>query len=166
MIEEEDDLDEPDENVWPLSEPEDNLLYSSDTLGYRVLRLTGANSSIVCILLREEEDSFLVALPAKLEILDNGSKNMVSILPAELSTLRIFKSSIGMIMHIYEPVKEFYNTYLKEVAPKMYPDLIDELDLDCEVPEDEEDLLTEVERKVEEALLNGSFIGNPSDTFH
>lgn len=165
-----DDLEVEAEEVgeeWPLSPEETSLLYPSIDLEYRAFRVTNSNSTIFGVLLRETEDSFLVALPASIKLEEDNSQVMVPIIPSNVSVARFLKSNIFIVANLIGPSLEAYKSYLEVVAPELYPDLIEELGLDVKGDSEEEDeFLEEIEQKVEDAILNGSFIRGSSDTVH
>ena len=156
------------EDEWLLTEEEAYLLYPSPHLEYRTFRIINSNSTIYGVLLKETEDSFLVALPARLETAEDNSQLMVSVIPRDLGVARFLKANIFIVAEMRGGSLEAYRLYLKTLAPELYPDLIEELDLDCKVPDDsdEGEFLDEVEQKVEDAILNGSFVRGSSDTIH
>ncbi len=91
---------------------------------------TISGSSLMCVVLDESQDSFLIALPAKL--LSNDSKGTVEVdpyLPVPYS--RFFKNSILFITPLFGTFEYLYIKYLLNDGLNSYPDALTDEEIKC-----------------------------------
>lgn len=116
---------------------EDDLLFS-ESPGMRVFILSDAGlKTVIGILLEETDDSFLVAMPARLIDVD-GNKEMESVV--DVPFFRLLKSNVSILMHGFEPFRKYYNEYLKDRAKDVYPPALDFVEDELPLSETRPDL--------------------------
>ena len=170
-----------------IEEDEQVLLYS-DFPEVRMISFpkdTDEQATIVAVIQEETEDSFLVRMPVRMA--GNPSSGQITVVSfTPLPYLRVMKSSIKLVMPIWEPLYPAYVQYLAKEGIRHFPQILNDIgqhdfqELPGESPVEEEDdkeaedqdlkvvglSEEEAEQKVREAFLNGQLILNDSDTKH
>lgn len=160
---EDNEFEEVETGFRPLSEEETNLLYPPEEIGIRCFKFNHIPTSFFGVLIEESDDSFLVALPAYL-VAENNKTYLQSPVSEETSVIRLLKSTVFMVTIPKGIPLENYHVFLKEVSPKLYPGLLSELGIESE--RETEETCSEVEEKLEKAILNGGFITNVGKSIH
>lgn len=153
----------------PLTDEEDNILYTTYEGPRAVVLNNSSFTLILCTIMQESDDSFLVRMPAKMITEDNSIKATSFVLNP---SVRLLKSSILMVTDVREPFLTPYMDYLKTEGIKYFPDLEQEIFTSNEISDNtkpektmKEDLvfgpgLTEEEYsdKMQDAKKNGNLI--------
>lgn len=104
---------------------EDILLHSTFT-GPRIFVLNNESyTNVLGVLLDENEDSFLVGLPATL-MTDDATTKVMPFLP--IPYFRLMKSSVFCIMYMYGKYTEYYHKYVDEKGKELYPEISEYMD--------------------------------------
>ncbi len=112
-----------------------DLLYSQSIAARIFVLNSPPTATILGINLEENEDSFLVAIPAKLVEIQGVTK-VASFL--EVPYFRLMKSSVVSVIPLYGIFEEKYIEYLKEHGSDVYPELEDFImELHLTYPEEE-----------------------------
>jgi hypothetical protein len=114
-----------------IPDEEDCLLFSANP-GPRIFVTCNMNvDSIIGLVLDESDDSFLVALPARMAELDqkDSEEKITIMLPfIKAPYIRLLKANVGIVSYLFEPFSEPYREYVKEFGIKVFPDAQDFLD--------------------------------------
>lgn len=164
----------------------DDLLYSL-TYAIRKFFLAGSwDDCIVGVMLEENEDSFLVALPVR-HISVEGQTFAKEISTGGDPFIRLLKAGVRIVTSVEEMSEKLYIEYISQKAPEVFPELLsmigledfDGLLIDGELPIDNEEELKpsnnndlkgavllnsknttneDVDARVRKAIAEGSFI--------
>lgn len=114
-----------------LKDDEFDLMYTSN-LGIRIFNLNNqAGTSLLGIVLFENDDSFLVGLPSKL--LKKDDKYKVE-LYMPVQSIRLMKSSVSIVSMPFTPFEEHYLEFLDTEGRDLYPEVV------CQVLGDDPEL--------------------------
>lgn len=95
-------------------------LLFSDKGGPRLFFMDNPSlKTVIGILVSETDDSFLVAMPARLIEDGSGYKEIKPFVPVHY--IRLQKSSVTFVSYIFEPFDSIYKEYV-ESAESIYPD--------------------------------------------
>lgn len=187
-----DDFQNPSRTFIDLNEdiPEDDdYILQEETLmaslepGPRIfIENSDKKSTILGFLLEETEDSFLVALPSKLVIVEDASregeepvryKQIVPYLPVPYC--RLLKSSIFAVSYPFSEFKENFDIYLSSEGLNLYPEISEEIHMylssleEAPLPRGEPTSgisMDDLVKKIEEAHSKGGVIPTFGNTKH
>ncbi len=95
----------------------------STDLNLRIMNIL-SGSSLLCVVMEELSDSFLVALPCKL-VAYKDKKAVEPYLPVQF--VRIMKPTVLMVMPCFGEFEAFYIDWLLVNGNNLFPEFIDEL---------------------------------------
>lgn len=107
-----------------LTDDEFDLLTSS-SIGIRVFNLNNqSGTTLIGVVMFENEDSFLVALPSKLLKKDDDYKVDLYV---PIDMVRLMKSNITLLSHPFSPFEEHYLEFLDTYGREVCPDIVDKV---------------------------------------
>lgn len=106
-----------------ITDPSDLMDHNeSEDLNLRILNTLSGNS-LLCVVMEESVDSFLVALPCKL--MSYGEKRVIeTYLPVKF--VRFFKPTLLAAIPMFGEFEQFYIKWLLENGNNLFPDFIEE----------------------------------------
>ena len=120
----------------------DDLLYSL-TYGIRkFIFSSGWEDALIGVILEENKDSFLVAMPVK-HIMVEGETFAKAIPTGQDPFIRLLKASVRAVSSVEQQPERLYVEYLIQKAPEQFPELLEMIGMDEnyvhgeEVPEEE-----------------------------
>lgn len=114
---------------FPLSMEEEELMESIDGPGVRIFSMATSNRSIIGIVISENSDSFLVAMPCV--VMKDTSKDNAPVVRSYLPVpfFRLMKSSIENICFAFAIFKDLYLEYLEHEGYESQPSMQEIIDL-------------------------------------
>ena len=145
----------------------DDLLHSL-TYAIRRLIFSSWDDVVVGVMLEENEDSFLVALPVK-EINVDGTIWLKDVQTGGDPFIRILKSAVRIVSSPSENVDRKYIEIIAHKAPHVFPELlgmigledIDELEMDGEEPSSDEN--EQMQEPAPANIPGGGVLVNPEN---
>lgn len=114
-----------DDTVLEFEVEEDSLLFSV-VPGPRIFTLNNSSSTtLLGVVLEENDDSFLVGIPSRLLDSDNGMRIEPFV---AVPYLRLMKSSVLSVLFLFGVFREKYLPYLIERGVELYPGIADIVD--------------------------------------
>ena len=125
MIEEDEDLTEID--------PEDDLM-ESRVIGPRIIILRDpGKTQILGIVKGESDDSILVSYSSVFAL--NSETETIELSPffKTMPSFRLFKSEVGIMTLMPEPISKVYNDFIVSTWAKMFPDYFEDISEQIEI---------------------------------
>lgn len=113
-------------DVFPeiVTQPEDLVDHNnSKDMNMRILN-TLSGSSLLCIIMEELDDSFLVALPCKLMAYGETNRVVEPYMPVRF--VRFFKPTIMAVIPIFGEFEHFYTKWLLDNGNNLFPTFVGE----------------------------------------